>query len=458
MAQIKLPILSVSQITALIKKALEEHLPARLIVKGQISDWKRHQSGHCYFLLKDTVSILPCVLWSSQYKKLKFVPDNGMEILATGHVEVYPPHGKYQFYVDQLEPDGIGALQIAFEQMYAKLKAEGLFDQRHKKPIPPYPMRIGIVTSKSGAAVHDISDSIWKRWPSVHLFLFDVPVQGEGAAEAISKKLDWINRHNKQLKLDLLIVGRGGGSMEDLWAFNEEVLARAIFRSKRPIISAVGHEIDTTIADLVADARASTPTQAGVIAVPDRMEVLHRLEMMQRRLAQTLHMKYRTACGQMETILASWVFREPQGLVERAWQQVDMTALHLARVMRERFERLRRRLEHAKEIVRRLEPVRLIAAQRIRLERMEAAVQQRLARVLEQKRLQLSAVDNKLTAMDPRAVLNRGYTITINLRTGQLIRKADEVQAGDVILTELAQKQQFRSRVEGRGPDDQEME
>lgn len=452
MARAKLPIFSVSQINALIKGAIEKGLPPRLMVKGQIMDWKRHQSGHCYFLLKDVDSQLPCVLWSSRYQKLKFRPENGMEILAIGHVEVYVPQGKYQLYADELEPAGIGALQIAFEQMYAKLKAEGLFDERYKKPLPKFPMRIGILTSKSGAAVHDMADSILQRWPCAKLFLFDVPVQGEGAAEKIAQKLRWINRQNRCLKLDVLIVGRGGGSMEDLWAFNEEVLARAIFESKIPIISAVGHEIDTTIADLVADARASTPTKAGIIAVPDRREVLHRLDMLSRRLEQLIRTRLESAHGRLETILASWVFREPHGLVERAWQLVDMRSLRLAGVMRQQITRLRQRLEQCGQVVRRLEPVRLIAGQRIRLERMQAMLGQSLAKVMEQKRLQLAAAENKLTAMDPRAVLKRGYSITKNIRTGAVIRRVEEVQEGDEILTELADQQHLKSRVEERQP------
>jgi exodeoxyribonuclease VII large subunit len=452
----KIPILSVTQVNAWVNKAIQEHLPSRFMIKGQISDWKRHQSGHCYFILKDEESQISCVLWASRFRKLKFQPENGMEILATGHVEVFAQQGRYQFYAEELQPAGIGALQIAFEKMYAKLKAEGLFEERHKKPLPKFPMRIGIVTSTSGAAVHDIVDSIRHRWPVAHLFLFNVPVQGEGAEKVIAERLDWINQHNHRFQLDLLIVGRGGGSMEDLWAFNEEVLARAIFRSRIPIISAVGHEIDTTIADLVADARASTPTKAGVIAVPDSKEVLQYLDGMQRRLVQMLHLKYRTACGQLETILASRVFREPQGLVERLWQQVDLSVLQVASAMRRRFETLRRRLEQAREIVRRLEPVRLIADQRIRLERLQASARQGLAKVLEQKRLQLSAAEHKLTAMDPRAVLNRGYSITVNLRTGRVVRQTDEVEVGDIIVTELAHQQRFRSRVEESGSDSQE--
>jgi len=280
----KLKIYTVSQVNTLIKVALEETLPPRLIIRGEMSDWKHHTSGHCYFSLKDENGILPSVMWASKFAKVRFSPENGMAVLATGHIDVYTVGGKYQLYVDKLEPEGIGALQLAFEQMYKRLKAEGLFEEKYKKPLPKYPMRIGILTSESGAAVHDIRDSIFNRWPSAKLFLYPVPVQGEAAAEEIATALRDVNRRNEQLKLDILIVGRGGGALEDLWAFNEEVLARAIFNSKIPIVSAVGHEVDVTIADLVADVRASTPTRAGVIAVPDMQEVLEQLAYLQKRL------------------------------------------------------------------------------------------------------------------------------------------------------------------------------
>jgi len=274
----KTRIYTVSQVNALIKVVLEDSLPPRLIVRGEISGWKQHTSGHCYFSLKDENAVLPCVIWASKFKNVKFSPEDGMAVLATGHIDVYTVGGKYQLYVDKLEPEGVGALQLAFEQMYKRLKAEGLFEEKYKKPLPAYPERIGILTSESGAAVHDIKDSIHNRWPPARLFLYPVPVQGEGAAEKIAAALGDMNRRNKELKLDILIVGRGGGALEDLWAFNEEVLARAIFDSKIPVISAVGHEVDTTIADLVADARASTPTKAGVVAVPDMQEVLEHVD------------------------------------------------------------------------------------------------------------------------------------------------------------------------------------
>ncbi|MCK5174884.1 MAG: exodeoxyribonuclease VII large subunit, partial [Planctomycetes bacterium] len=245
-------IYSVSQINSLIRVALEEKLPSTLQITGEISDFRHHASGHCYFLLKDESGVLPCVMWAGSFKKVKFAPENGMAVLAKGHIDVYPAGGKYQLYVKNLEPAGVGALQLAFEQMVKRLQKEGLFKDEHKKPIPPYPMRIAILTSRSGAAVADIADSIYNRWPCAKLLLYPVPVQGEGAAEKIAAAINDINRRNKQLQLDVIIAGRGGGSQEDLWAFNEEPLARAIYASSIPIISAVGHEIDTTIADLVA--------------------------------------------------------------------------------------------------------------------------------------------------------------------------------------------------------------
>ncbi len=240
-------IYTVSQVNLLIKEILENNLPGWLTITGEITDWKQHHSGHCYFSLKDEQSVLPCVLWKSNFSKIKFQPENGLAVIAEGYIGVYSPQGKYQFYVESMIPAGVGALQLAFEQMVKKLQAQGLFEDVHKKPIPAYPERIGILTSESGAAVHDIVDSIRHRWPCVKLFLYPVPVQGEGAAEQIAAAIRDINRRNKKLRLDVLIVGRGGGSLEDLWAFNEEVLAWAIFDSKIPIISAVGHEIDVTV-------------------------------------------------------------------------------------------------------------------------------------------------------------------------------------------------------------------
>jgi len=438
---------TVSQINSMIKAALEQTLPSRLAVKGEIRDFKRHSSGHCYFSLKDEAGILPCVMWSSKFRSVKFTPEDGMAVLATGCIDVYTTGGKYQLYVDKLEPAGVGALQIAFEQMVKKLREEGLFDEVHKKELPAYPERIGIVTSETGAAVHDIIDSIFSRWPCVKLFLYPVPVQGEGAAEKISAALKDINRRNKQLKLDVLIVGRGGGSLEDLWAFNEEILARAIFTSNIPVISAVGHEVDTTIADLVADARASTPTKAGVVAVPDMREVLEQLINLEHRLAGQIKSSVRLARQNLETILARALFRNPLLLVRNAEQQLDELAVELISSMQRQVVVARRRLSETYEKVVRIEPHRLLGKKNIDLNILLSRANTGINRIVHNLNMQLTAAANRLEGLNPKAVLERGYSITTSKKTGLLIRALKDIQVGDYITTELAGENLIESKV-----------
>ena len=400
--QEKNKIYTVSQINSLIKEILGNNLPGRLTVNGEITDWKLHQSGHCYFSLKDKTAVLPCVMWKSKFGRIKFKPENGLAILATGFIDVYSPQGKYQFYVESMQPEGVGALQLAFEQMYKRLKAEGLFDEAHKKPLPGYPERIGILTSESGAAVEDIKDSIWNRWPCAGLFLYPVPVQGEGAAEQIAVGIRDINKRNKKLKLDVLIVGRGGGSLEDLWAFNEEVLARAIFDSKIPVISAIGHEVDTTIADLVADCRASTPTKAGVVAVPDMQEILRQLRDIENRLTDNIDTTLELAQRDLRTILASAAFRNPLLPVFAAEQQLD---------------------------------------------ELYSLANSAIKAVINKSQMQLTANENRLLALNPKSVLQRGYSITTSKKTGRLVKKPGDVQIADFIITELAGENWIESKV-----------
>ncbi|HEX42577.1 MAG TPA: exodeoxyribonuclease VII large subunit, partial [Phycisphaerales bacterium] len=389
-------ILSVTQVNAMVKAVVEEGLPSTLVVRGQISGWKRHGSGHCYFSLKDAHAVLDCMMWSSKYRAVRFRVEDGMAVLATGHVDVYAARGRYQLYVDKLEPEGVGALQLAFEQMVRKLRAEGLFDEEHKKPLPAYPMRIGIVTSGSGAAVHDIRDSIWSRWPCVRLFLYPVAVQGEGAAAEIAAAIADVNRRNAELKLDVLIVGRGGGSLEDLWAFNEEAVARAIYASKIPVISAVGHEVDTTVADLVADARASTPTKAGVTAVPDKVEVLGRLGYFWRRLEAMARGRLELAGQRLERVLASWVFREPLSLAAEAAQRLDTLESDLVDAMRRRMAGLQRRLVDSYEQVGRLEPHRLIGRRTVELNELAGRSRAAVLAGLRRREAGLAAVEGRL--------------------------------------------------------------
>ncbi len=420
----KTKIYTVSQVNSLIKGILENNLPRRLTINGEITDWRLHHSGHCYFSLKDENSTLPCVMWKSKFGAVKFQPENGLAVLATGSIDVYVPHGRYQFIIDKLIPAGVGALQLAFEQMVKKLQAQGLFDEAHKKPIPEYPERIGILTSESGAAIEDIKDSIWNRWPCVKLFLYPVPVQGDGAAEKIAAAIRDINRRNKKLKLDVLIVGRGGGSLEDLWAFNEEVLARAIFDSKIPIISAVGHEIDTTVADLVADARASTPTKAGVVAVPDMQKVLGDLENYQSSMNNnvTLCLNYRQ-------------------------QQLDESAGNIADAVKEFLTERRERLYETFEQLTKIEPHRLLGKMRDDLNTLQNRVNAAIQEIFNKRKMALTAQANLLAGLNPKSVLKRGYSITTSKKTGRVIRELEDIKIGDLLLTELAEEKLIESKV-----------
>ncbi len=447
MAKREVKTFSVSEVNSLVRSALAERLPSWMVVSGEISGWKHHSSGHCYFSLKDAGSQLPCVMWAGSFKRVKFAPENGMAVLAKGHIEAYVPGGKYQFYADNLEPAGVGALQLAFEQMVKRLRADGLFADGHKKPIPPYPMRIGIVTSESGAALVDIADSIYNRWPCARMFLYPAPVQGAGAADKIAAAIRNINRRHRQLRLDVLIVGRGGGSLEDLWAFNEEAVARAIYDSAIPVISAVGHEVDVTIADFVADARASTPTKAGMIAVPDMVEVLRRIDHAGGRLAADVRGKTDLSRQLLATIQASVVFGNPQWIVNNAAQMLDERAMRLADSARGLFADLRRRLEQARLRIGRIEPHRLVGAKRIETHQLASRATAAVKSVLSKKQLQLTAAANRLETLDPRSVLDRGYSITTNQRTGKVITTAADVRVGDTINTEVARQTTIESEV-----------
>jgi len=462
-------IFTVSQINALIKATLEDNLPSQLVIKGEITNFKHHPSGHCYFSLKDEKSNLPCAMWKTNVRRIKFRPENGLAVLATGFIDVYIPHGKYQLIVDELVPAGVGALQLAYEQMVKKLRAEGLFDDEHKKTLPVYPQRIGILTSESGAAVHDIIDSIYNRWPCVELLFYPVPVQGEGAAGKIAAALGDINRRNKKLKLDVLIVGRGGGSLEDLWAFNEEILARAIFDSKIPVISAVGHEVDITVADFVADARASTPTKAGVVVVPDMQEVLNNLANIERRLTGQIEAKLNLAQQNLKVILANAVFRNPLLLIQNAQQQLDELSDELSESVKELLNMMRQKLSAAYEHIVRIEPHRLLKNKAvelnncrhrinegirkiinnrdIELNNYQHRIDKRISAILNNCQILLTAQENRLGGLNPKSVLKRGYSITTNKKTGLLVKTVDDVRLGEHLITELADENLIESKV-----------
>lgn len=400
-------VLEVSQVNSYIKEMLDaDGLLGGLCIRGELSNYKKYPSGHHYFTLKDGQSQLKCVMFRSSAMRLRFRPENGMMVQAAGRITVYPRDGVYQLYCVAMTPEGAGDLAVAFEQLKKKLAAEGLFDPAHKKPIPAYPHQIAIVTSAAGAAVHDMLRIIRHRYPLAEVKLLPVRVQGEEAAGEIAAALDYANRY--QLA-DLIITGRGGGSMEDLWAFNEEVVARAIYRSKIPVISAVGHEPDVTIADYVADLRAATPSNAAELCTPDQQELRQKIAAAQSRMASLLSRQLKNCRTQLELRKNARVLQSPENYLADRRQTLDVLTEKLGRTMANRLTKEAGQL----------------ALCRQRLSTAENAV---LAG--ERKRLETSAA--RLDAMSPLKVLSRGYSITENNR-GTAIVSASFLHPGDHI-------------------------
>ena len=299
--------LSVSDLTLQVKDVLEDALPPCWVM-GEISEFTRHSSGHRYFTLVDDFSQLSCVMFKWQGRGVRFVPERGMQILVQGHISVYERGGRYQFYVTRLQPAGVGELALAFEQMKNRLEDEGLFDAERKRPLPPFPRSVGVVTSASGAAIRDIHQVLARRAPGLQIVLAPARVQGPGAAEEIAQAIRDLNRYGE---VDILIVGRGGGSPEDLWCFNEEMVARAIYQSAIPVISAVGHEIDYTISDYVADYRAATPSAAAEIVAVEQAALTRRVIELRRRLRQTMQTLLETVTQRIQSMRPERLYLRP---------------------------------------------------------------------------------------------------------------------------------------------------
>ena len=384
------PVYTVSQINGYLKELLEaDPLLQSLLIRGEISNYKRYPSGHHYFSLKDEKGSMRCVLFRGDAARLRFQPANGMSVLAFGRISVFPRDGQYQMYCTELIEDGRGALDLAFERLRRKLEEEGLFDPARKKHLPAWPGRIALVTSPAGAAVRDMIRILGARWPMVGVLVVPVRVQGEGAAEEIAAAIDQVNRRED---IDLIITGRGGGSREDLWAFNEEAVARAISRSRIPVISAVGHEPDVTISGYVADVRAATPSNAAELAVPDQGQVRHRLGQLARRLAAAQRSRLTAGRKDLLRMMDSRAMRNPKAPIEDSRMLVD----------------------RAQE--------RLIAA---------------LKGILKDGRGELARLSAGLDAMSPLKVLGRGYAIARGSRG--LITRADQAEVGqrlDVLLAD----------------------
>jgi exodeoxyribonuclease VII large subunit len=341
-------VITITELTRQIKFSLESSFP-RVWVEGEISNFKQHTSGHLYFTLKDEGAQLSALMWRSRVANLPFQPEDGMKVIARGSITVYPPRGNYQLDVDQIQPIGLGDLQLAFERLKQKLDAEGLFNTEHKKLIPEFPERIGLVTSETGAALQDIRSVLSRRHPSVEVVLAPVRVQGAGAAEEIADAINYMNQYGG---IDVLIVGRGGGSLEDLWAFNEEIVARAIYASKIPIISAVGHEIDFSIADFVADLRAPTPSAAAELVVRDRTELLEDISNLCYTMRSVLEEQLSRLREQTGSLVTSYSFNRPKDLIREFSQHVDelersleISFAHMTWKLHQKYISLRQQLQ-----------------------------------------------------------------------------------------------------------------
>ncbi len=483
---------SVSELTRRVKRAIEDGLPGTVEVIGEISNFKRHSSGHLYFTLKDQSCELSCVMWRSAAGRMKFDPADGMEVIVVGSVEVFERAGRYQLYVRKIEPRGVGALELAFRQLCEKLEAEGLFDPRRKKPLPRYPRRIAVVTSETGAAVTDILQTIRRRYPCVEVWLRPVKVQGPGAAEEIADAVRLVNARSESLGgIDVMIVGRGGGSLEDLWAFNEEVVARAIFASVVPVISAVGHEVDVSVADLVADVRAATPTAAAELAVPLLDGLLDALAGVASRLALATRGRLSLCAARLDSMVSRPALWDPVALVHRRGQRVDEAQNRMHAGMQEKLRRLRRSIDTAQRFIQRIAPHSFVMRMARDLQReewrMQSAIRRRIgecerrlqrvtgridrhapehraARLGDRLRLvarqmraslghrinasreRVAAHAELLAALSYRSVLQRGYSITRMKKGRVVVRSPEQLRDDDLLVTESAGGA-FESRV-----------
>ncbi|HIS71401.1 MAG TPA: exodeoxyribonuclease VII large subunit [Candidatus Scatomorpha pullicola] len=403
--------LTVSQLNAYIKSLVDrDDFLGSVAVRGELSNYKIYPSGHHYFTLKDAESSLKCVMFRSAAGKLRFRPESGMGVTAWGRISVYPRDGAYQLYCEALMPEGFGDLQMAYEQLKAKLEKEGLFDRSHKKPIPRYPERIAVITSSAGAAVHDIIRVLRRRWPMGKIMLLPVRVQGVEAPGEIAAALRYASEHKVA---DVVITGRGGGSIEDLWAFNDERVARAIYDCEIPVISAVGHEPDVTIADFVADLRAATPSNAAELAAPDVTELMQAIDSAMRRLENSMAKRISGSREALEALSSRRVLQSATGFIEQRRSQV---------------ETLRVRLEAASGFA---------SKSRSQLDNLASRMDSALDAAMTRKKNEYLRAAAKLDALSPLKVLSRGYAIAMD-KDGRAVKDSSGVRAGDKLTVRLA--------------------
>jgi exodeoxyribonuclease VII large subunit len=403
-------------------------------VEGEISNFRAHDSGHLYFTLKDENSQIRIVMFRSQARLLRFRPGNGMQVVVRGRITIYEDRGELQISAEYLEPKGAGALQIAFEQLKAKLDAEGLFDSSRKKPIPALPRRIGVITSPQAAALRDILNILQRRHQSANVLIFPAQVQGELAPSEISSGLRYFNKANN---VDVIIIARGGGSAEDLAAFNQEGLARTVAASKIPVISAVGHETDFTIVDFVADLRAPTPSAAAELVIRSRQEIEEEAGSLHRRLEKAMRYRLLMARQALTEMAQHGAFARITDLLHRRQQRLDDLVYRLGHAQRDVLDRHRRRFETLSAAVRHYDARRVLRGIRQQLDACVSALNATTRTSLLRRRGQLEQLSGQLQALSPLAILDRGYALIFD-ESGKLVKDATHVQAGDEISARLA--------------------
>ena len=427
-------VFTVGEVTAAVRDLLEGQF-FDVWIAGEISNTRKPPSGHFYFTLKDKDAQIRCVCFRQSALYLKMKPQDGLAVLARGHIGVYEARGEYQLYVEHLEPRGVGALQLAFEQLKQKLAVEGLFDDERKRPLPFFPRRIGIVTSPRGAVIADMLRIIERRFRGLHLMIYPVRVQGDAAAGDISRALAYFSQTRS---VDLVIVGRGGGSLEDLWPFNEESVARAIAACEVPVISAVGHQTDFTIADFVADYRAPTPSAAAEVVIRQKSEFIETITATEERLVQALRYKL-AMCGRR---LVEVSIDRPAAILRRKlggfWQRMDEADFQLRHTMSQRFRRTENRLQRASQSLIALDLRLRLARRRSSLDGLTQRLEPAMTLRLERLRSRLDSLDRQREQLSPLAVLERGYSI-VQTGGGTVVRSARQVSAGDALEVRLHQ-------------------
>jgi len=425
-------ILTVSELTGLLRTSIEEQF-SDVWLEGELSNLRAPGSGHVYCTLKDKTSQIRAVLFRSSAVRLRFVLQEGLQVLVRGRLTVYEPRGEYQIVLDTVEPKGVGALQLAFEQLKARLAVEGLFDQERKKPIPAFPRTVGVVTSLTGAAIRDILSVLRRRWPTLHILVAPVQVQGESAGRQIAGALSALNDLGS---VDVIIVGRGGGSLEDLWSFNEEIVVRAIAASHVPVVSAVGHEIDVTLADFVADLRAPTPSAAAEAVVPVLAEIVERMRELKVRLGQVM---LRHCAFERQRLNAG--IRGVTDVCVRlqdAAQRADDVMDRLREIVQQLLTSGRERLHGAQRDLSSLNPILTIRQGLATVPQLSKRLEGQMGVVLAQHRHRIHALLAQLNTLSPLAILGRGYSILQTVPAGQILHRASDVEVGQELEAQLA--------------------